>query len=335
MSDIKISNYLKSHFYNNMIQATLLFVMCVMLASCSILGGEGDDDDDYGNEASTSGGGKVLESLSGDGGEASKIVVQHVGEVKPIISPYDRKYWISLKEISGNEPKQIAQKMVALLATGEAEDAIEEAKRFLAIQPGNKMALTVLTAALVMARKYDLAAYYAKHLEEASGGSSEALNVKALAIMLAAQSRLSEYRRAEKIFRESLDASAKEVAAGLNLGRLYLEIGDARKAAGVFDLVSSRCNSCEEALLGVGISAARLKQYDKAKDTWESVLSKNPKSHRALYHLALVYKNGYNDYDQAEKILRGLIEDDSVNKLLQERANATMRSVATERRVKH
>jgi len=313
----------------------LVIVVSLIYNGCSILGGGSNDDEEDYSDDSKPGKVKTLESLSSEGGEASQIVVQHVGEKNPVISPYDRKYWISLKDISGNEPKQIAQKMISLLAVGESEDAAEEARRFLAIQPGNKMALTVLTAALVMSRKYDLAAYYAKHLEGISSGNSEALNVKALAIMLAAQSRLSDYRRAEKIFRESLDASSKEVAAGLNLGRLYLELGDAGSAAGVFDIVASRCHSCEEALLGVGISAARLKQYDKSKDIWKAILSKNPKNHRALYHLALTYKNGYNDYDQAEKILRELVEDGSVNRLLQERANATMRAVATERRVKH
>ncbi len=306
-----------------------LLTLCSVLwfGGCSTLGS--DDADEV---SSAGGGGQAGDSDEGqDGGQ---VIVQQIGNPNPVLSPYNRGFWLARRDSGEKEGKVGTKHMFALLATGEWDAAVGEARQYLASHPGHKRALTVLVAALVYGRKFDLAAYYAKQLEKVAPNSSEVFNIKGISVMMAAQNRLVELRRAEKLFRQALDASSSDIAAGLNLGHLYLEIGDARAANLVFDSMSSRCNSCVEALIGVGISSERTRQYEKAGDAWNQILKENPSNHRALYHLALIRKNGYNDYDQAENILKKLLKDDSCERLLKERAQVTLKVIANERRVK-
>lgn len=255
------------------------------------------------------------------------MVVQQSGRMTPVISQFDNKYWITLRNSSKDQDR-----MFGALAVGEWEAAATSARKYLAGHPGDKSALVTLVAALSYGKRYDLASYYAGLLESSAPNNADALNVKGLAVMLAANNRLADYRRAETYFKKSLESSPDEVAAGLNLGHLYLEMGNANAAGLTFDQVTARCGECTDALIGAGLAAGRQGQWEKALETWNKVLSKHPSHSRALYHLALVHRNGYNDNDRAEKILRQLLANhDKGERLLHDRADATLRVIVSEK----
>lgn len=85
--------------------------------------------------------------------------------------------------------------------------------------------------------------------------------------------------------------------------------------------------------MGQGIAAARSQSFDKAKAAFELVLSKNPGHPGALYQLALVQKNGYNDKKQAEKHLVALLmnRQGQAEQYMKERAHSVLRAMKGEK----
>jgi tetratricopeptide (TPR) repeat protein len=230
-------------------------------------------------------------------------VVSQIGHADPVVAPKGRSYYLEMRQA-----KALLPRMTGALATGEGEAAVSYARAYLAQHPGDGDAMSMLAAALIMTRKYDLASYYASQVERARPGDPTALNIRGMAIMLSPNQRVADYYRAAGLFRQALDADSRQVAPALNLGSLALELGDAKTAASVFAEAASRCDQCEPALMGVGTAASRARDFAAANAAFKAVLAKNPKHPYALYNLALVAKNGYNDRKQAEKYLFVLLD---------------------------
>src|SRR5690606_27569991 len=92
-----------------------------------------------------------------------------------------------------------------------------------------------------------------------------------------------------------------------NLGNLQLELGNATAASATFQQVVDRCGRCTVGLMGYGVASSRSGKYADATKAFDEVLSKNPNHGAALYNLALVQKNGYNNHKQAEKYLETML----------------------------
>ena len=254
---------------------------------------------------------------------AKSTVVTQAGRSEPVVSGFDRPYWVDLRGKNGAMPK-----MNGALATGEAQAAIDLARDYLAKRPGDADGLTMMAAALVLSRNYDLAAYYASLVEKARPNDAFALNVKGIAAMQTAKPRMADFRRATQLFQQAFDADPRQIAAGLNLGAVQLELGNATMAEQTFGQVSKRCEECNVALMGYGLSSARAGHMNQAKVAFEAVLKKNPSHSEALYQLALVQKNGYNNSKQAEKYLSQLLADPKIkNVATRERAQSVLRSM--------
>lgn len=248
-------------------------------------------------------------------------VVQQQGRTEPVVSQHERKYWLDMRQSKGILPR-----IDGALATGEATAALDLARGYLAKHPGEPRAMMALSAALVMNRSYDLAAYYAGLVEKQQPGNAAALNVKGMAAMLTPKARLADFQKAIGFFQAALDADATHVAAGLNLGSLYLELGNAKAAGEVFAKTVQRCDDCTAALMGHGIAMARSQQKEKAVKSFEAVLARHGRHTGAMYQLALVYKNGYNDRKKAEKYLFQILAEKSpADQYAKERAQTVLR----------
>ena len=254
--------------------------------------------------------------------EGSPLVIQ-VGHDNPEVSPHERAYWLQQRQ-----GKSILGRMNGNLATGEAENAVLLAKARLAEHPGEAQALGLLVSALVMARNYEMANYYASMLEQVQPGSAIALNAKGLARALAPASKAADYAQAAVYFQQAMDSDQTQVAAGLNLGYLQLEVGNASAAAATFKVVGSRCQNCIASLLGAGIALARSRQFPAAVSVFNDILSQRPNHAVALYNLALVYKNGYNNKAKAEAYLVAVLRDSRTqDRALRDRAQLVLRQL--------
>lgn len=258
--------------------------------------------------------------------DPSQAVVIQVGQADPVVSKHDRRYWLDLRQ-----GKSLIPRLKGALATGEADAVVSLAKARLAKAPGDPEALTALTLALSLTRNYDLAAYYAAQLERVRPGSALARNVEAMAIVMTAKPRLADYRRAEALFDRAFHGDAGQIAPGLNLGNLQLELGNAIAATKTFSEVVERCGRCTVGLMGLGMAAARSQQPEAAVAAFEEVLKKNANHAGALYNLALVYRNSYNDNKQAEKYLMTLVRQAKTpNLALKEKAQVVLRMIKGE-----
>lgn len=253
-------------------------------------------------------------------------VVQQTGRKEPTVSAHDRRFWLDMRQGRSALPQ-----MSGALATGESTATVELARSYLAKRPGDTNALIMMASALAMSRNYELAAYYAALVEKALPGNAAALNIKGMATMLQPKARIADFQKAESLFLQAFNADQGQIAAGLNLGALQLELGNAAAAATTFGEVSKRCQQCSVAMMGYGIASSRNKKFDAAKGAFEAVLKKNPSHAGALYNLALVHKNGYNNRKQAEKYLEHLLADSRIkDPSARERAQTVLRSVKAE-----
>lgn len=251
-------------------------------------------------------------------------VVSQIGARDPLLAPHPRNYWLDQRQAKAMMPR--AQ---AALATGEPELVVNMAKAKLARTPGDPGALTMLAAALTMSHQYDLAAYYAGQLEQVQPGNSFALNVKGIAAMLAHKTTMSDYRMAQEYFQKAMDNDPMQIAAGLNLGSLQLELGNARGAATVFKTVAERCGECTAAQIGYGRALTRSGEFKEAAEVFKDVLKKHPENPAAQYNLALVYKNGFHDKPKAQSYLMAVIKNShNRDQGLKNRAQIVLRSLS-------
>jgi|GEM_PF-1057701 len=251
-------------------------------------------------------------------------VVSQIGARDPLLAPHPRNYWLDQRQAKAMMPR--AQ---AALATGEPELVVNMAKAKLARTPGDPGALTMLAAALTMSHQYDLAAYYAAQLEQVQPGNSFALNVKGMAAMLAHKTTMNDYRLAQDYFQKAMDNDPMQIAAGLNLGSLQLELGNARGAATVFKTVAERCGACTAAQIGYGRALARSGEFREAAAVFKDVLKKHPENPAAQYNLALVYKNGFHDKAKAQSYLVAVIKNShNRDQSLKNRAQIVLRSLS-------
>ncbi len=240
------------------------------------------------------------------GDEEREVVVQRIGQRNTIVSPYGKNHWYEARQSKNTSIKRIQ----GMLATGESLNAERAARNYLEKNPGHPEALMALSAALAHSGQYDLAGYYARLVAKKIPNNSRSQNIEALSILMKAKN-MSDYRRAEQLFQSAFDGNSNEIAAGLNLASMYLEVGNAGNAATIFEQASNRCDRCAAAELGLGIAKMRLNQFKSAVGHLERA-SKNPiEKSKALYYLALTYKNGLNAPKKAEESLRTLLAEGS------------------------
>ncbi len=243
---------------------------------------------------------------------------------RDILRKLDRETWVDIR----NSTKDEYIRLYATLGTGEWDVAISDARAYLQKQPKDEVALTVLSLGLAMKKNFSLAAYYARLLNSYHPGNPEVYNILGLAEMNKPGATVDDYRTAMKHFQTAFDASSQQVASGLNLGHLQLEMGNAASARDTFEAVVSRCNGCTEAALGQGIALSRTGEFAKAEQAFRMVQAKEPHSAYARYYLAMVAKYGRNDSKEAMSQLTALLEDpETKNVDMERKANFMLRRI--------
>lgn len=257
-----------------------------------------------------------------------EIIVQRAGYKNNQVDGKRRSYWVDKYQTT----KNAKTKMVAALASGEPDASEIHARKILAQRPGDLEALNILVASLAQKKNYSLAAFYAKQILKKDPENSLALNVIGVSRLMVTNPGMSHFRQARSYFEKAVQASEKEIAGALNMAYLQLELGNPQSAHEYFSLAHSRCEGCYYATLGRGISAARVGKVDQAKGDFEALLDENEKDGEAMYRLALLSKNGYNDLDQAQKQLRLLLADAKADDFLRTRAHVLMRKIEDQNR---
>jgi tetratricopeptide (TPR) repeat protein len=232
------------------------------------------------------------------------IVVQ-AGAKEPLLSKSGAKYWIN----QSDSTEASSGKVSGMIASGEWQGAITEARKLLELQPGDPGILLALGAAYAVGRNYEMAAYYAGQVLKIEPSNGDAMNLIGLRTMLASANRRSDYDDALTWFRRSIESDGNQYAAGLNMGYLLLDLGDATAALQSFNQVSSRCRKCFDAQYGYGVAAARTGAWGNAKKTFEDLINSEPDRAEAIYQLALVYKNGLNNDKKAIDLLQAIVND--------------------------
>ena len=240
--------------------------------------------------------------------------------------------WISgdSKEKKG-ETISAVRRMHVSLTSGDVNTAQAIAKEILTKEPSDVSALTVLVASQIIERNFELANHYASLLERRHPGRAESLNARGLMILATADNRLVQYYKAAEQFQLALSKSPDEIAAGLNLGRLQLGLGNSKAAVKAFSQARNRCDDCRDSLLGHADSLAVGGAKVEAKKIYDELVSKDKKDYESQFRLAVLFKNGFNDFKNAEDRLLRIMKDNKEGSRAWTRANSYLRSIRLEK----
>ncbi|MCX6132112.1 MAG: tetratricopeptide repeat protein, partial [Proteobacteria bacterium] len=254
----------------------------------------------------------------------NKTPIVHQTSGRNIMQKLDRDAWVEIRKSSRSDHI----KLYAALGAAEWDIAVHDARSYLQEHPQDEVALTVLAISLAMKQNYSLSAYYANLLNQYHPGNPEVHNLLGLALMNKSGTNFEDYQAARQEFEMAFDGSSQQIASGLNLAHLNLEMGNATGARDVFQAVQSRCGDCTEAVMGYGIALSRLREFAKAESVFSGLLKKDPHSAYARYYLALVAKYGRNDNKTAINNLTALVEDPEVKNLeMRRKANFLLRRI--------
>lgn len=234
--------------------------------------------------------------------DRSQIVHQTSG--RNVVTHLDRDFWIETRQTSNNEH----MKLYSGLGMKEWDVAINDARLYLRDHPNDRVALTVLATALAMKQNYSLAAYYGRLLERHYPNYPETSNLLGLATLNRPGASYRDFQEAAAYFEKAFDSHGNQIASGLNLGHLHLEMANASAAKDVFRIVSRRCNQCNEALIGYGIASSQRGDYDDAEAAFQQILKRNPDNAEAQYYLAIIATYGRNDDRRAMRLLSNLLK---------------------------
>lgn len=241
---------------------------------------------------------------------------------KDVLTRMSRDHWIEVRKSASSE----RMKLYATLATKDWQVAGNDARAFLREHPKDRVALSVLATALAMQQNYDLAAYYARLLEKYHPGFPETDNLMGLAILNKPGATYQDFQEAARYFEQAFDSHSHQVASGLNLGHLHLEMANAEAARSVFQIVKNRCGDCVEASMGFAIANTRLERYDEAQDNFEEIIDENPGNIEAQYYLALIATYGKNNDQKAMRLLTDILDQPRSEHLeIQRKANFLLR----------
>lgn len=179
---------------------------------------------------------------------------------------------------------------VAELSLDKWQNAIKKIKHRLQQKPGDEKLTAALANALFRKKKYRAARFYARNVLKINPKNISALNILALYHMKTARNN-RDLNQAEKIFQRTFRSSNYEIASGLNLGFLYLRTKNNYFAQETFTEVIRRCDDCQAAYLGLGISNYRRKRYKEAISILEDGLDIKDND-ELLFHIALIYHYG-------------------------------------------
>lgn len=185
-------------------------------------------------------------------------------------------------------------------------------RAYLADNPGNAQALSVLMKVLFLQKKYDLARYYARYVLSIDNKNYDAHMLISL-IALSLQDtdyyqRIKALNNLMMIFEED----EENIAVGLNLATLLMARGNYKQAMEYFARVYRRCPACGIAKVGLSICLVRLNRMEEANYLLNEV-SKKSKDVLARYYLALTYIKAKIDPGKGIDILTDIMDNERLS----------------------
>lgn len=152
----------------------------------------------------------VMKEEVGESSPATgEMIMTQVGSSVPVISSSDEKHWIQLK----NSKDSSRNKLYGMLATGDWQPAVEEARLQLEKRPGDPAMIVALAAAYASGRNYEMAGYYGKLALKTDQSNADAMNLVGLRVMMSAGNRRNDFDDALAWFRKATDNDGTNVAA--------------------------------------------------------------------------------------------------------------------------
>lgn len=215
------------------------------------------------------------------------------------------------------------------------EDALKAYEQALAEKPAFLLALNNLTALLVrMDRDDETAAYFLQALEsEAENGDihnsygyylfrrgelDEGRNhflkaIECIPVFPLAMNNLGNLEfqagnleEAEKWYLQALEVHPLDLRADYYLGRLYQKQGRRDEAIRMYESAAVKQADTPSLLLETGNALARASSLKGAVHCFEQVLNQEPDNQTALFNLASVYVEGFQDKEKALPLLQHL-----------------------------
>lgn len=195
------------------------------------------------------------------------------------------------------------------LAKGDWKGAAEDARRTLRENPRDEGALMILAMSMYMGNDYDAALYYTDLVKRWYGENADIINLRALLQLATSDGNTVSIRGVAEMFKRAYYVYPHHVASGLNLGYLYIHLGQTQSAKEIFRSVAARCDECSPAMNLLGMSYRLLKQYDEARQVLERAINANSTDFEARYQLAIVDYEGFHDVQEARNILNTIKRD--------------------------
>ncbi|MCY4381379.1 MAG: tetratricopeptide repeat protein [Proteobacteria bacterium] len=259
---------------------------------------------------------------SADASGRQQTVLYQVGADYPEYSNYSQLEW---QQIASRGQLSVA-KIYALLVVQGSEEALTEARRYLAKYPGNLTGFEALAHVLYAEKKLALANHYARYVLARDPERKSMYNVLGLIAVYEAES-LADYREAEALFSRAVESESVAHVALLNLGFLHLEMGALARAKASFFRAKDVCDSCPISMLGLGITLRRLDEFQEAEKYLRLALKSTMPDrtrYKFYFHLALVLRNNPQRIQEALKLLAAVINQMDAKEELYIRSQAVL-----------
>jgi tetratricopeptide (TPR) repeat protein len=178
----------------------------------------------------------------------------------------------------------------------EATKAFEKAAE---LEPDSPLAAEQLIEMDVASKKFDVAIGRVERQLQRNPNSAAAHFMEGQ--IYAAQ---GDWGRAEAALRKSLELDAKFSAAYELLITTFIAANKVPEAISELETLLSKAPGNARALMTLGAIYERQKDYPKARDAYEKVLSKNPDFVPALNNLAYLYAERLDKLDKASELAR-------------------------------
>lgn len=221
-------------------------------------------------------------------------VVEETNDLELLAAKYfnDGNYEESVKMFTaflqkyGDKKQAFSNRGLALQKAGKFDDAINDYKKAIEIDPDYILARINLVSILLELKDFSQCENELKILIQKAGFTKETLFLSALFYH-----KIGKYDEAEKIYLKLKEDFEDDLTISVNLGMLYNEIGHYVKAANIFIEEIQKYPNNPELYFHLGNLYINFNEYERAIDWFIKAINLNNKYLDAYLNLGLAYFN--------------------------------------------
>ncbi len=137
---------------------------------------------------------------------------------------------------------------------------------------------------------------------------------------------LEDYRRALALFNLAAQSQDQLYAPRLNMGYMYLRLGNLESALSEFEQTKKRCGDCLPALLGSAISSQRLGRFEQAGEDLKKILALDDEHPMANYLMGIQVRIPDKDIEKSHKWIESVLQSPQSDIELHEKSRAFLNS---------